>query len=394
MSAIAPVRPSEWRPPAPFSATAAGQCLAFLPSGSDRRDALMALVAGAKATLRLCVYIYGDDATGRALRDALVAAATRGVAVTLIVDGFGDETGAGFFDPLRRAGGTVYDFSPRWTHRYLIRNHQKIIIADGARAIIGGFNIADDYVDDDPAESWTDLGVRIEGSAAGGLTRWFDLLADWTGAPGKAGRYAALRRAVREWRWSDGNATLLVGGPTRGLSRWAASVRRDLARATRTDLLMAYFSPGPRLTRLLGGVARRGRARLVLAAKSDNAATVGAARSHYRALLKRGADIYEFEPGRLHTKLLVIDDAVYLGSANLDTRSLYVNLEIMLRIEDAALAEAMRRFIDAHQAAALHVTPAVHRRRATWWNRLRWTAGWLLVSVIDYTVSRRLNLGL
>ena len=157
---------------------------------------------------------------------------------------------------------------------------------------------------------------------------------------------------------------------------------------------MAYFSPPYTLLRRIARVAKTGQARLLMAAKSDNGATLGATRSLYRYLLKRKARIWEFSPCKLHTKLLVLDDAVYLGSANFDMRSLYLNLEIMLRIEDAALAERMREFI-AHQiAASEEITPALHAQRSTLFNRIRWGAGWVLVSVLDYTVTRRLNLGI
>ena len=83
-----------------------------------------------------------------------------------------------------------------------------------------------------------------------------------------------------------------------------------------------------------------------------------------------------------------------MGSANFDMRSLYLNLEIVLRIEDTELAERMRAFITQHIEASQAITPEVHARRATVWNRMRWWAGWVLVSVLDYTVSRRLNLGI
>ena len=96
----------------------------------------------------------------------------------------------------------------------------------------------------------------------------------------------------------------------------------------------------------------------------------------------------------MHTKLIVLDDAVYFGSANFDMRSLYLNLELMLRIEDAALADRMRAFVEWQMKGARKITPQLHAERATVWNRFRWGLSWLLVSVLDYTVSRRLNLGL
>ncbi len=90
----------------------------------------------------------------------------------------------------------------------------------------------------------------------------------------------------------------------------------------------------------------------------------------------------------------MLDDAVYLGSANFDMRSLFLNLEIMLRIEDAALAERLREYFAHHLPAAEEITPEIYAQRRTLLNRIRWRLSWFLVSVVDYTVSRRLNLGL
>jgi cardiolipin synthase len=192
----------------------------------------------------------------------------------------------------------------------------------------------------------------------------------------------------------DGAVRVLMGGPTRALNSWARQVKRDLDRGSRLDMMMAYFTPSPGMVRRLRRIARRGQTRLLLAARSDNGATVGASRLLYGTLLEQGAAIWEFSPCKLHTKLIVLDNAVYVGSANFDMRSLFLNLELMLRIEDAALAERMRGYIGQHIAASEQITPALHRSRATAWNRLRWTLSWFLVAVIDYTVSRRLNLGL
>ena len=131
-----------------------------------------------------------------------------------------------------------------------------------------------------------------------------------------------------------------------------------------------------------------------MAGKSDNGATIGASRALYGKLLEARARIWEFQPCKLHTKLIVLDDAVYMGSANFDMRSLYINLEIVLRVEDKALADTMRDFIGGHLDHSLEITPQLHAERASLWTRAKWWASWFLVSVADYTVSRNLNLGL
>ena len=386
-------QPTHFRDPPPFEVHAQGQSLTFYPAGTDRRQALMELVRSAKTTLNVCFYIFAEDSISIQLRDALCEAASRGVEVTLIIDRFGASATDEFLKPLVDCGGRYLCFSPRWSMRYLIRNHQKMVIADNERAMFGGFNIEDDYFAPPERNGWNDIGIRIEGDAVQGLTDWFGRLYDWT--DDDDAHFKEIKRTVRDWEWSSqqGHARWLVGGPTRGLSTWARCVTQDLKEGEKLDIFMAYFSPPYTLLKRIARVAKKGQTRLLMAAKSDNGATIGATRSLYSYLLKRGAKIWEFSPCKLHTKLLVLDDAVYVGSANFDMRSLYLNLEIMLRIEDKAFADRMREFVSEHIEASEHITPELHRKRATLWNRIRWWAGWVLVSVIDYTVARRTNLG-
>lgn len=375
----------------PFSITAQDQELTFFPAGKDRLARLLDMIGGARESVRMCFYIFAMDDTGRLVRDALVAAARRGVRVALIIDGFGADADAEFLQPLCDAGGTWHVFSSGWSQRYLIRNHQKVVLADGT-AMLGGFNISDEYFAPPEENGWNDLAVTLQGSAVDQLSRWFDELERWSADP-KA-KWFAVSRMIREWDPGSGTVRLLIGGPTRTPSSWAQAIRADLVYGRRLDMVMAYFSPANRMARRIGKLARRGTARLVMAGKSDNNATIGAARSMYDYLLGCSAKVWEFTACKLHVKLIVIDDAVYFGSANFDMRSLYVNLELMLRIEDAALADRMRKFIDWHIANSEEITPQVNKRRATLLNRLRWNLAWFLVTVVDYNVSRRLNLGL
>jgi len=378
--------------PPGFAIEAQGHALAFYPSGVGRLDALLALIGAAQDSLKVAFYIFDCDKSGARVRDALIAAARRGVQVSLIVDGFGAQADAEWFAGLTAAGGDFQVFQAAWSRRALIRNHQKMVIVDDRAVMLGGFNVADGYFAPPGEDGWTDLGVTVEGPIVTRVADWFAQLHEWTSD--EAAQFRDIRRRVRDWQSGDGPVRLLLGGPTYHLSDWARCVIRDMQQGQRLDMIMAYFAPGPRVRAAMRKIARRGRANLVLAGKTDNGATIGAARALYNKLLGAGARIYEFQPCKLHSKLIVIDDVVYLGSANLDMRSLHVNLEIMLRIEDPALAERMRQFIAQHMAASVEVTPQIQARRATLLTRLRWWACWFLVAVVDYTVARRLNLGL
>jgi cardiolipin synthase A/B len=101
--------------------------------------------------------------------------------------------------------------------------------------------------------------------------------------------------------------------------------------------------------------------------------------------------MYEYLPAKLHTKLAIIDDVVYVGSSNFDYRSLYINLEVMLRVDDAAFAELVRAYFDRELAQCRWITPDLHKKRANLWRRFKWALSHFLVNILDYTVTRRLN---
>ncbi len=375
--------------PQPFVVEAAGHAFEFLPDGVHRFDALLAMIERAKETLDLFYYMFQDDAAGEMVRDALVAAQRRGVRVHLVIDRFGSDAKREFFQPIVDAGGRFAMFNPKINVRYLIRNHQKMTIIDRKVALLGGFNVSEHYFQPPEENGWADLGVVLRGPVVEDICRWFGKLSAWTEQPRR--QFRAIRRLVRDWDPGEGPVQFLVGGPTRTPSTWSRAVKRDLVRGRRLDMVMAYFSPPRSFRRLLRKLANRGRARLVMAGKSDNGTTIAAARATYGALMRSRAQIYEFQPCKLHMKLIVIDDVVYFGSANFDHRSIRVNLELMVRVESAEMAEKVREMVDTMVEASEEITPEILRQRRGLLGGFRWLLGWFLVSVVDYTVARRLN---
>ncbi|MGB3470696.1 MAG: phosphatidylserine/phosphatidylglycerophosphate/cardiolipin synthase family protein [Erythrobacter sp.] len=378
----------EYRAADAFDVQAQGHRFTFYPGGADRLEALVKHIASARRSLQLYYYLFEDDASGHRVRDALIEALTRGVSVHLIVDHFGTDAPREFFEPIIAAGGRYAVFAPRRNVRYLIRNHQKFAIADGRRVMTGGSNISDHYFSGPEENGWCDLTVAIEGDVAGQFEAWFALIADWIESDGSQLR--KLRRMISKWDAGEGAVQLLVGGPSVRLYGWARRFRSDLKRATRFDSVSAYFTPQRSIVRMISKVARRGQVRMVTAGKSDIDATIAAARLLYRPLLKAGAQIAEFRPSKLHMKLMVIDDASYFGSANLDKRSIRINVELMVRVQDAELAGRLRELIDHVERASQPVTPEWYAEKSRFPARLRWRGAYLL-AVFDYWLTRRLN---
>jgi cardiolipin synthase A/B len=376
-----------------ITATVDDHALQLHVSGADRLEALLSLIGGAQKTLQLVFYIFADDAVARRVQAALITAALRGVRVTLIVDGFGTASCPDtVYEPLVAAGVRFARFLPRWGRRYLLRNHQKMVIADRVRAIIGGSNISTQYFEDAPdGSSWHDLFLSVEGPAITRLSRYHDSLARWM-ARGDGGILSLLRVLQRRSE-RKGPLRWLFNGPFQRLSPLTRAIRHDVAGAATIDMIQAYFAPNWGMLRKLGRVSRRGgRLRIITAARSDNTVTIAAARHCYRRLLRNRAELAEYQPQMLHMKLLIVDNAVYIGSANFDMRSLYINAEVMLRIEDQGFATAARALVDAHMPYCDIITRAEHRERSGWFTRMRWLVSYFLVSTLDFTVTRRLNL--
>jgi cardiolipin synthase A/B len=375
-----------------FAGDVAGHRLTVTVEGAARFEALIGLIGRAQSSLRLFYYIYAADSHGAAVLAALVDACKRGVSVVLMIDGFGSDTlSDGFFDPLIAAGGRFARFHPRFGRRYLLRNHQKMAIADERSVLIGGANIGLDYFAEPARGSqWHDLSLEIEGEAAARLAPYFDELAVWIGS--KKQKIIELQRILSRHSDASGAIRWLHGGPFQQHSPLTRTLRADLDAARVVDMIQAYFFPNWSFLRRLGRVASRGRVRLITAAHSDNTTTVAAARHCYPGLLKRHAQIYEYERSKLHMKLMVIDDIVYIGSANYDTRSLYINVELMLRINDHGFAQSMRSFCTAEHAQSRAISADLLKQIAGPFRRLRWFVAYFLVSTVDYTITRRLNI--
>jgi cardiolipin synthase len=383
--------PDQATPPArtpPIRAEIAGNRLELIETGQERFGLLLSLIAQAQSSVRMLMYMFNPDRDGDVVRDALTAAARRGVEVKLLIDGFGSAATPEFFTELSDAGGQYCVFNPSYGRRYLLRNHQKLIVIDEATVLIGGANIDATYLDDRSAKHWRDLWLRVDGPEAALPARYFDSLFRWS-KRGKSLR--ALRRMVADYNEWRGPLQWKFSGPLSMRNSWWRSIGRDMKRAKKLDMIFAYFAPPGAMIRRIGRVGRRGTARIINAAKSDNNATIAAARHSYSRLIRRHVDLYEYQPAKLHTKLAIVDDIVHIGSSNFDYRSFYINLEIMLRIKDAGFADAMRGYFERELADCKWITHEVHKRRSNPWQRLKWALSHFLVNVMDYSVTRRLN---
>lgn len=369
-----------------------GHDLQLVVGGKARLAALIAVIAEAQVSLRLCFYAFANDAAGQQVCDALLAARARGVTVSLLIDGFGSEdTPDTTFALLVGAGAHIDRFVPRWGRRFLVRNHQKMLIADDRIAVIGGSNVESIYFADDPdGKSWHDLMLIVKGPAAARLSATYDAVRAWV--DGDKGTLKTLNAVLGAASELDGRLRWVMGGPFRRLNPLVRALVRDIDKARSIDMLQAYFAPNWGFLRKLGRAALRGRCRIITAARSDNVTTVSAARHCYRRLLRNGVEIMEYGRQMLHAKLIVADDIVWIGSANFDFRSLYINTELSLRIQDTGFADQMRALVELHVPWSDPVTRESHRRNSPLRARLVRLLSYFIVASVDFRLTRRFSL--
>lgn len=309
----------------------------FHEDGPDALQALLALIDSAQHSLDVCTFVFGHDAVGERVAQALVQCAQRGVATRLLLDAVGSwRTPAAMLRHLRRQGVQVRRFMPLLHNpmrgRTNLRNHRKVAVADGVRLWSGGRNLASEYFMDRPGmPAWRDMSFDVEGPLAALAQAQFR--ADWRAATGR----------VRFTRHLPPPRQALAGPPGGALAQWVPSgpdqpddtVYALLLTAAfhaqrRIVAITPYFVPDEALLDAWCIACRRGvQVHLVVPARSNHRLADWARERALRQLAAAGAQVW-LAPGMVHAKAVVIDDSMALtGSLNLDARSLFLNYESM-----------------------------------------------------------------
>ncbi len=337
------------------------EALEIHEDGEDALAALLSVIASARRTLEVSTFIFGRDAVGGQIAAALQASARAGVRVRLLIDGIGIYLG-GYPDlkELSRAGVEVVRFVPPLSSpkrgRTNLRNHRKMVIADGERLWCGGRNLAAEYFGGAAAplranKPWVDLSFDLTGELAEQAREQFEC--DWAFAAEQA--LPAVSPAVGRPIAAPTLAQLVASGPdqpddtifTLLVSGCFTAQKRILA-------VTPYFVPEASLLNALMLAARRGiDVDLVLPARSNHRLADFARHRSLRDLVMAGGRVW-FHPAMMHAKAVIIDDELALvGSANLDGRSLFLNYELMVAFYDRKAIRRFSRWIEAqrHESA-------------------------------------------
>ena len=329
--------------------------------GHAALEALWQTIAGARHSIDLCTFIIGRDAIGLELIERLCAKARAGVRVRVLLDGLGSlMRSRPNLRPLRAAGAQFRLFVPPLHSplkgRTNLRNHRKMLVADAThetrRLWCGGRNLACEYFEGSRGEPpWLDLTFDLRGLAADQAADLFEH--DWSFANGIA-RAAAppMAQDSTATAASAETAQLIASGPDQTDDTvYALLVTAAYRARRRIQLATPYFVPDAALLMALCMAARRGvEVDLLLPARSNHPLSDMARRRALRALAAAGGRIW-LTPRMMHAKLAVFDDVLALsGSANLDSRSLFLNYELMMAFGDPAAVTGFAHWFAGEQA--------------------------------------------
>ncbi|EKF50844.1 cardiolipin synthase [Lactococcus garvieae] len=338
--------------------------------GRAKFDALLDDIRKAKHHIHLEYYIFRMDNLGRELTEALIDAAHRGVEVRVLIDAWGsNKTKIREFEGLIKAGGEVSYFFPLILSlinpRTNYRLHRKIVVIDGQIGYTGGFNVGDEYATEtEKFGYWRDTHLRLTGDVVYSLQNRFIL--DWNSQHKfeilEAAEYfpAALER--------DRVITQFVtSGPDEVKEQIKMTYMKMINSAEREIIIQTpYYVPDDALHEslklaLLSGVE----VRLMIPNKPDHPLVYWATYYYVADLLKRGAKVYTYEKGFVHSKTLIIDgEYSSVGSANFDNRSLQLCFEGNMALYDYDISQKLREDFKKDLEVSKRLTIEIYEERS------------------------------
>jgi cardiolipin synthase len=350
----------------------AGNRVTVIEGGDATYGALLGLIEEARDHLHAQFFILDVDVVGKRFIHALASRARAGVRVRLLLDAVGSWRALRqIVRPLRKAGGEVAEFLPalplhrKWSAH--LRNHRKLLIADGRAAFTGGMNIGERYMRPRAGPGlWRDSAVTIEGTAVRDLQAIF--LDDWAFATEEVRPEGNLFPALPSWagKPADGLLQVVASGPDRAMRPIYQGVFTALTLARgRIWIETPYFVPDEAISTCLENAALRGvDVRLIVPEKSDLKSVELAGRSYFDDLMAAGVKIYHFLPTNLHSKVLIIDEDIgVVGSSNVDIRSFFLNFELGVFLYGRKEIDALATGFETDLSFAAELDPAAFGHR-------------------------------
>lgn len=330
-----------------------GNRLEVLSDGEDTFRELIKRLGDAEESIYITSYILGRDETGAEIMRVLTEKAAQGVHVCLLLDAVGTfKRSRSVFRKFREAGGRLSFFMPVFSLPFMrgranLRNHRKIVIIDRKTGIVGGMNLATEYMGYEESDTrWCDLSLRVEGPAVDDLFEVFR--SDWKFASGED-----LVPSESDIEPLNDPAAcsmqVMPSGPdVDGDFLHEAIVTSFFKAQKRIWIATPYFVPDEIVLKALCMAARRGvDVRILVPYRSNHFLPDLVRRGYLAEIQKAGGNILYYKPRMMHGKLILIDEAIGItGSANMDMRSLFFNYEIAFFIYTPAFNAKLEAWME------------------------------------------------
>ncbi len=372
----------------------ADNSVALLMNGYEKFDDMFEAIRQARHHVHLEYFNFRNDSIASCLFDILKLKVKEGVKVRALFDGFGNDSNnrplkKKHLVALREAGVEIYEFDPirfPWVNHVFTRDHRKIVVIDGAVAFTGGMNVADYYLNGtEQVGEWRDMHCRIEGSAVDELQRIFLRMWKKVTKEDIGGSEYFSQRATMDNLKSDTTAT--AGKKLIGIINREPHVSPDIIRSfylgaidaakDSIKLVNPYLTLNRKLKKALKNAVKRGvKVEIMISQHSDIPLTPDCVFYNAHKLMKKGADIWVYQPGFHHTKIIMVDGKFCtVGSANLNARSLRWDYEENAVILDSHTTAELERMFDADKKRSVYLTEEVwDEMRSPWKKFVGWFA--------------------
>lgn len=327
-------------------------------------------IYNAQDYIHLEYYTFELDGLGKRILDALETKLKEGLEVKLLYDDVGSKkVRLSKFKHFRALGGEVEAFFPSKVplinFRMNNRNHRKIIIIDGQIGYIGGFNVGDDYLGLGKLGYWRDTHTRVQGEGIDALQLRFIL--DWNSQSHRP-QFKFDQKYFPKKIGDKGNAAIQIAssGPAFDLHQIEYGYTKMIMSAKKSIYLQSpYFIPDQSYINALKMAANSGvEVNLMIPCKPDHPFVYWATFSNAADLLDSGVNIYTYQNGFIHSKILMIDDEISsIGSANMDFRSFELNFEVNAFIYDEDIAKQLRQAFEKDNEQSKLLTKEVYDKR-------------------------------
>lgn len=331
-----------------------GNATLLFPDGETTYASLLTLLQGARSSIRMSTFILGWDPTGKSIIEVLRARAQAGVQVRLLLDGLGSiQMFPWRLKALRDSGVQVSIFLPMLHVPFFghsnLRNHRKMVIVDDKSAIVGGMNLAFEYMGANPNPSrWKDLALKVSGPACLKLISIFE--EDWAFSSHEQppALPSGLEPAGNE------NVRVIASGPdVEGDPLYDTLLEAFFGAKRRIWIATPYFIPDESLSKALEIAARRGVDVRIIVPLRSNHRLADLCRGSYLEVLDRAGARVHFFDRMIHAKAVLVDDSkCVVGSANLDIRSLFLNFELGILLLSEKSIAGMKHWFDLALARA------------------------------------------